>query len=187
MRRLLSWTAMMALAVAGCAGPGATATPPVDQGQAVAEVQKLGGKVTVDENAPGKPVTAVNLSDVAITDASLACLAGFPHLQALDLGHTKKLGKSTITDGGLAHVEKLTELRHLSLTSTDINDAGLVHLKGLTHLESLNLEQTKVSDAGLKNLAGLTKLQRLKLMGTKVTDTGVKSLQESLPGCKISL
>ena len=77
------------------------ATPRVDQAQAAAEMQKLGGQITVADKAPGKPVTEVNLSDVAITDATLVNLEGFPHLQKLDLGHTNKLGHSTITDAGL--------------------------------------------------------------------------------------
>jgi hypothetical protein len=176
---------MLALGVllAGCRGP---ATSRVDQAQATAEMQKVGGHVTVAEKAPGKPVTEVNLSDVAITDVTLVYLEGFPHLQKLDLGHTNKLGHSTITDAGLSHVEGLKELRRLSVARTDITDAGLEHLKGLASLESLNLEWTKVTDAGLKQLAGLTKLQTLKLHGTTVTKEGVKKLQKSLPECKIT-
>ena len=32
-----------------------------DQAKAIAEIEKLGGKVTVDEKSPGKPVMAVDL------------------------------------------------------------------------------------------------------------------------------
>src|ERR1035437_1226701 len=162
MRRFSLGMLALGVLLAGCRGP---ATSRVDQAQATAEMQKVGGHVTVAEKAPGKPVTEVNLSDVAITDVTLVYLEGFPHLQKLDLGHTNKLGHTTITDAGLAHVERLTELRSLSLTNTGITDAGLIHLKGLVRLESLNLERTKVTDAGLKHLKGLTKLQRLKLQG----------------------
>jgi hypothetical protein len=187
MKRAVLATLVLLLAWAGCTGPAKPpTTPAMEQPQAMAEMQKLGGQITVDKNAPGQPVTAVNLSDVAITDATLVCLDSFPHLQKLDLGHTKKLRQSTITDAGLVHVAGLKELRRLSLTSTDVTDAGLIYLKGLTRLESLNLEETKVTDAGLKDLAGLSKLQTLKLQGTAVTSAGVRELRRMLPGCKIT-
>ena len=162
------------------------ATRTADPLPAAAELQKLGGQFTPDEKAPGKPIIGLNLSNVPITDATLVYLDAFPHLQQLDLGHTKKLQQATITDAGLIHVAPLKELRRLSLTSTPVTDHGLAQLQGLTHLESLNLEGTKVTDAGLKQLKSLTHLQRLKLAGSKVTDAGVEKLQQALPQCKIT-
>ena len=35
------------------------AEPNADQAKAIAEIEKLGGKVTVDEKSPGKPVISV--------------------------------------------------------------------------------------------------------------------------------
>ena len=185
MRRYVAGcVAAAALVVAGCAG-GQTR---VSEGQAAAEMTKTGARVKVSEKTEGQPVTEVNLSDVPITDASLNWLDSLPHLQKLDLGHTKSYaGQGTITDAGLAHVAGLVELRRLSLTNTDVTDAGLAHLKGLARLESLNLERTKVTDEGLKHLLGLTKLQTLKLQGTAVTREGAQKVREALPGCKISL
>ena len=40
---------------------GLTAEPNTDQAKAIAEIEKLGGKVTVDEKSPGKPVIRVDL------------------------------------------------------------------------------------------------------------------------------
>ena len=65
------------------------------QAKAIAEVIRLGGKVTVDEKSPGKPVIGVSLRHVEVTDAGLECLKEFPQLQLLDLDHTQ------ITDAGL--------------------------------------------------------------------------------------
>ena len=39
------------------------AEPNTDQAKAIAAIEKLGGKVTVDEKSPGKPVISVNLGD----------------------------------------------------------------------------------------------------------------------------
>jgi len=185
MKCISLWTLMLSflLAGAGCSGPVKQREGPAD---AVAEIRKLGGQVTVDEKAFGKPIIAVNLSDVAITDAALVDLDGLPHLQKLDIGQTRKRDHKTVTDAGLTHVEGLKELRRLSLKNTDVTDAGLERLRGLARLESLNLEGTKVTDAGLKYLSGFSKLQTLKLSETAVTEEGVAELQKSLPKCKIT-
>jgi len=204
MKRFVLPIVIMAFFLAGCA-----ANSPRIQTEALASIEKLGGHVTVDEKAPGRPVIGVNFSDVAITDAALACLDAFPDLQSLDLGHTQKPGHATITDTGLAHLRKLGQLRSLSLAGTEVTDAGLVHLHGLTHLQSLNLDgtkvtdagverlgkmtglqglklrDTKVTDAGLEHLAGLKQLQTLNLGGTEVTGPGVKKLRRALPDCQI--
>ena len=66
-----------------------------------------------------------------------------------------------------------------------MTDAGLVHLKRLTQLQQLYLERTKVTDAGLEHLKGLTQLRNLDLSQTEVTDEGVKKLQQALPNCEI--
>ena len=72
--------------------------------KAIAAIKKLGGRVKVDDEKPGKPVISV------------------------DLRRTK------VTDAGLVHLKGLTELRGLFLYYTNVTDAGLVHLKGLTEL-----------------------------------------------------
>ena len=150
-RRLLP---LFGLLVA-CVQLGWAAEPNAEQSKAVVEIQQLGGRVTMDEKSPGKPVIAV------------------------------ELGMSRVTDAGLENLRGLTELRWLHLSDAAITDAGLEHLSGLTRLETLNLENTKVTDTGLEQLKGLTQLQRVDLTGTKVSDEGVKKLQEALPNCEI--
>jgi hypothetical protein len=51
-------------------------------------VKELGGKVTRDERAPGKPVVGVNLGGKAVTGAGLKELAAFKHLTTLNLSDT---------------------------------------------------------------------------------------------------
>ena len=58
------------------------------QAQAIAEIEALGGKVTVDEKSPDKPVIGVSLRHIDVTDVGLACLKDLPRLQLLDLDHT---------------------------------------------------------------------------------------------------
>lgn len=68
--------------------------------KAVAFVAKLGGKVTRDEKAPGKPVTTLNLSLGGVTDADLKELATLKNLTYLDLSHT------AVTDAGLKELQQ---------------------------------------------------------------------------------
>ncbi len=144
-----------ALAVLGlCLGSSARADDAEDK--AVAFVEKLGGKVTRDEKAPGKPVVGVDLGGTAVTDA------------------------------GLKELAPLKSLTTLELSVTQVTDAGLKELAPLKNLTTLNLSETKVTDAGLKELAPLKNLTKLFLARTKVTDAGVAELQKALPNCKIS-
>ena len=110
---------LLSLAV-GLAGYG---QEPADQEEkAVNAILQLGGRVTRDENLPGRPVVKVDL--------------GLPR----------------ITDAGLKDLKELKGLRELWLDSTKITDAGLKELKELKELERLELSSTKVTDAGLKEL-----------------------------------
>src|SRR5271157_3041520 len=81
------------------------AEPNPDQAKAIAEIEKLGGKVAVDDKNPDKPVIDVDLMDTQVTDAGLSHLDRFPHLQSLNLYNTK------VTDAGLEHVKGLAELQ----------------------------------------------------------------------------
>lgn len=157
----------------------ATATRAQDADKAIAEIQKLGGKVDRDEKAEGKPVTVVNFGTTQVGDEALANLKGFTKLQKLTLNGTK------ITDAGLEQLKGLESLKKLYLVDTKVSDAGLAHLKELKNLEILSLVGTQATDAGLDNLKALENLKELFLFGTKVTDDGAKKLKEALPKLKI--
>jgi len=104
-----------------------------EQERAIARIEKLGGKVEVDDKSPGKPVIKV------------------------DLHGTK------VTDDDLKHLKALTQLQKLNLGWTDVGDAGLEQLKGLTELQTLVLGNTKVTDATLRQVKGLTNVDYLNL------------------------
>jgi hypothetical protein len=153
-------------------GPGETAYGGnKEQAAAIAEIQRLGGKVTFDEETAGKPVYGVDFSETHIGDDALKTVEGLPELKALILAHTR------VTDAGLKHIEGLTQLRTLLLEDTRVTDAGLEHIKTLVHLDDLILDDTQVTDAGLKVIGGLVELRRLSLGDTRITDEGLKQLR----------
>ena len=65
----------------------------------------------------------LGLSNLAVTDAALAKLAGETKLHALYLYDT------SVTDAGLKHLTGCTGLRLLLLTATSVTDAGVVGLE----------------------------------------------------------
>ena len=115
--RLTVTGVLVAALVMGLAGRGPSAAEKVSaEGapaeKAIAEIQKLGGRVT-----------GLDLSSTKVTDAELVHIQGLSQLQTLNLGST------SITDAGLAHLAGLTELQVLDLSSTKVTDAGVAELK----------------------------------------------------------
>jgi hypothetical protein len=110
-------------------------------------IERLGGKVRRDENAPGKPVIAVFLNTPAMTDSGLEVLG------------------------------ELKQLRELDLTGSRVTASGLKELAGLQQLQTLHLgENPAMTDSGLEGLAELKQLRELDLIGSQVTVSGLKKL-----------
>ncbi len=116
-----------------------------------------------------------------VADAQLELLKPVTEQVAwLNLAGTK------VTDGGLAQIAGLKNLKRLHLEKTGVGDDGLVHLKGLGELQYLNLYATKVGDKGLAHLKGLKKLEKVFLWQTTVTDAGAAELGKALPTLNIN-
>ena len=49
-------------------------------------------------------------------------------------------------------MQRFPKLAALYLSETQVSDAGLSHLKKLSQLQELDLKKTKVTDAGVKDL-----------------------------------
>jgi hypothetical protein len=116
------------------------AEPKVDEAKAIAEIEKLGGKVTRDEKSPGKLVIGVAFSKSKLTNAELEHLASLPHLQSLELDNAQ------ITDAAFANISKVPQLKRLLLINTPITDTGLSHMAHRNKSATLVLTQV-VCDA----------------------------------------
>jgi hypothetical protein len=174
---------------------------PETHDQVVAEVTRLGGKVELDETAPGKPIVKIDLHGTKITDGDLAFLnrsglqelryldlrltqigdAGAVHLKNLTGLQTLNLFRTQVGDRGLRQLRKLTKLQTLLIGGTKITDDGLVNLKSMKQVKKLSLFQTKVTDAAIPHLKILPQLESLLISGTKITDAGTKELLRALP------
>lgn len=105
-----------------------------------------------------------------IHDHDLARLASFRQLSNLQIS-------ARITDRGLAHLSRLTNLQRVSIAHATITDAGLQQLRNLRQLKALCIygpDTTGITDRGLAALEQLTDLRELRLLGTYLTDSGLK-------------
>lgn len=138
-----------------------------------------------------------------VTDDDVLATPGLARLRNLALGRTQ------VTEKGLAALGVCQELRWLELTALPVTDEMLAQFKGATRLEQLYLDGTKISNASLpliasfaaleeldlssvaitdEGLAALSKLRKLKtlhLTGSQVTPAGVKQLKNALPKTEI--
>src|SRR5436190_16886372 len=80
-----------------------------DEAAALKKLEGLRAKVTRDEDKPGKPIVAVDLSGTAVTDNDLRGLTALESLTTLKLARTK------VTDVGLKWV-----MRHVAIRSLDL-------------------------------------------------------------------
>src|SRR5262245_49444906 len=88
---------------------------------AVQALEELHGRITRDEEQPGRPVIAVDLSDPRdlrlahwVKDSALKHLREFKHLRKLNLSG------ALITDAGLKDIGQLSALQDLHLCCTRI-------------------------------------------------------------------
>jgi Leucine-rich repeat (LRR) protein len=173
----------------------------VSEDEAVAALEKLGGKIVRDDRADGKPVISVKLDGSRAGDADLRNVAVLKQLRSLDLAGTGptrmrisdqglkelaglerltwlRIGGPKITDAGLAALARLRELEFLDLSGTLISDDGMRELvRRHPRLLNLNFQAApRITDAGIKELARLRGLKYLALPGTAITDEGVRAL-----------
>ncbi|HET6878582.1 MAG TPA: hypothetical protein VFI31_00320 [Pirellulales bacterium] len=85
----------------------------------------------------------------------------------------------------VAYLQKVPDLRLLSLNFSPLSDDGLASLKDLPKLRAVNLKVTHCTDAGLRHLEKMPWLEEIDLTLTCVTDEGVAALRKALPDTKI--
>jgi hypothetical protein len=113
----------------------------------------------------------LDLRDSPIEDAALLQLNTSLPIETLELSNTR------ITDVGLAHVLKLTNLRLLAVERTAIKGHGFKN--AITrHLGNVNLSSTALDDTTVAYLCELPSLGVCALNGTAVTNNGLLKLAQ---------
>lgn len=128
----------------------------------------LGGQVKRD--ASGN-VTAVNLAGTWVNDSEMLDLPALPHLERLDLSHTR------ISDEGLLHLKPARRIQDLNLLYAEqITDQGMSAIKDWKQLIRLNVRGTRIGDGTLSIVAKLSQLESLDLANTAITENGLEGL-----------
>ena len=127
-----------------------------------------------------KDLAALNLGRTKVSDDGLATFKNCTNLRELHL-----TGAMNVTDAGLAHFALSKDMLIVDLSDTNVTDKGLAALKPYTRLENLILARTAIGDAGLAHVHGHRNLKMALLVQTKVTAKGIGALHEALPNCKI--
>ncbi len=163
------------LAVTALAAGRAPAAGEADKAAVIARIKELGGSYQVDEKAPGKPIVRIDLGRTALTNEGLAFLSDLTTLKSLDLSFSR------ITT--LRALSGLDNLESLTLMFTQITDEGLVSISDFKNLKHLDLScSAKFTNNGLSHLRGLNRLEKLVLSATNVTDAGLNYLtKQALP------
>ena len=105
-----------------------------------------------------------------VADADLPAIAGLGRLRSIDLG------KTAVTDAGIAHLRPLRGLMSVVLDDTGVGDASLEVVAEWPEVWQLLATKTKITDAGLAHLARLPKLRTLFVGGSSLSDAGMPAL-----------
>jgi Leucine-rich repeat (LRR) protein len=132
-----------------------------------------------------------------LSGSALSSLKLLPALRSLDAGGMQRVDSGrwglALSDGNLARLSELTELRTLILTGANLNDRrvdrpgnklaerselpDISKLRSLRNLELLDLSRTPVLPGALAALRDLPRLRELRLgLATKIDDTAVETL-----------
>lgn len=103
-----------------------------------------------------------------MTDTGLMHISKMTNLRTLILPH-----ESMVTDEGLVHLQELQNLRELWLDFIPFTDAGVAHLKNLTKLRVLRFFDAKITDKGMANFRDMTDLEDLQLGHSLITDASM--------------
>jgi internalin A len=142
-------------------------------------ISALGAKVS--EDGAGN-IVAVDLRGSWVYDSQLIDLAKLPHLEKLDLSHTR------ISDEGLVYLRFAPEIADLNLYYAEqITDQGMSAIKEWKHLKRLNLRGTRISDGTLEIISHLPQLEALDIANAPVTDNGLDSLMTLINLKELSL
>jgi hypothetical protein len=117
----------------------------------VAGYMAVGPEISVEDairiRAAFQSPRLLDLSRLPVSDEALAVIpetvSGLALVNAL------------ITDAGIPHLVKLTELKRLNIAGTRISDDGLVALEALPNLEWVCVNRTQVTAAGKDRLKAI--------------------------------
>jgi Leucine-rich repeat (LRR) protein len=118
-------------------------------------------------------LTNLDLRGCGVSNTGIKHLVGLSKLRALRL--SGESGVTTVDDGALADIGKLTNLKALLLDHLWVGE-NLPDLAPLQNLEELYLAKTLIDDTSLAALKQHPKLKKIRISQTQITDAGIEQL-----------
>jgi RNA polymerase sigma factor (sigma-70 family) len=84
--------------------------------------------------------------------------------------------RGSLTDRGLGHLARLSQLKKLEIASDEVTAAGIQALAGLRQVQHLRLHGNQLTDSCLPSLRSLRELRSLDLIGTRITANGAADI-----------
>jgi len=159
-------------------------------------LERIGGLRSLKNLYLAGPMWNRNADDGRDHSGDLRAVSGISSLEKLTFSY-HFLDRTRFRDPGLSAIDKLTNLRELSVrqsgikghtlspfrklealdvTLTPFDDDGLKNLSGSAGMRRLWAGDTLITNAGLSSIAALSKLEDLDLHGTQVSDAGLIQL-----------
>jgi internalin A len=102
-------------------------------------------------------------------------IPGLTHLEKLSIQVSPR-SPAGIRDRDLVCLGNLKDLKWLQIGRTEITDEGMAHLVGLTAMERLGIGSPQLTDKALSYLANMWKLNHLRIVGD-FSDNGLRQLE----------
>lgn len=129
---------------------------------------------------------------VDLTEGELALLQNLPQLQSLYLRSSQAINFSILAgfsgltklsllkmhNGGIKHLERLSNLKSLGLLNMKISEDDIKELSNCKNLETLSLSMSTISDKHVGHLSKMQKLSTLDLSRTMMSDVGMKVVND---------
>jgi|WetSurMetagenome_2_1015567.scaffolds.fasta_scaffold174792_1 internalin A len=126
-------------------------------------------------------LTSLNLSGTKVTDKGIIHLGRLSNLTLLNLDRTG------LTDDGIATLVEMPAtqgLRFLYFSGDNITDRGIEFLAKLKKLNGVDLSDTKITDKGLAPLK-TKRLTWLNVGRTAVTQAAIEAFRAECPGTSV--
>lgn len=126
---------------------------------------------------PSHQTTSLSSDEEKSLDDLLQLASTLPTLEKIDLTGMP------LVDENLRHLQKLRNVKYLSLYKCPVGDAAMKYVSRMPALETLSLQRTLVTDEGIAELVRLKNLKHLALRETQITEAAVSKIH-AIPSIK---
>lgn len=120
-----------------------------------------------------------NPNEDEFTDVGFKRLMTHPELQIFGCAY-----RSSITDSSAEAIASSSRIRWICLNGCQISNQGVEHISKRTQLLNLNLANTEITVDCIPALCNLTNLRHLTISGNGIDESVRAKLLENLPKCR---